>query len=72
MQQFYDYEKGEPDLFFSLEATEVSVYSVFCPLQDTVADLVKNGYLTEKTSLTAAGSLVPNFKSSVSAFSKMV
>nr|AFO64939.1 serum amyloid A-like protein 1 [Oplegnathus fasciatus] len=32
--------------------------------KDTVADLVKNGYLTEKTSLTAAGSLVPNFKSS--------
>ncbi|XP_070763913.1 protein saal1 [Enoplosus armatus] len=32
--------------------------------KDTVADLVKKGYLTEKTSLTAAGSLVPNFKTS--------
>ncbi|XP_010745473.3 protein saal1 [Larimichthys crocea] len=29
--------------------------------KDTVADLVKNGYLTEKTTLTAASSLVPNF-----------
>ncbi|KAK9516582.1 hypothetical protein VZT92_024502 [Zoarces viviparus] len=30
----------------------------------TVSDLVKNGYLTEKTALTAAGSLLPNFKTS--------
>ncbi|XP_068595587.1 protein saal1 [Brachionichthys hirsutus] len=30
--------------------------------KDAVADLVKTGYLTEKTSLTAASSLVPNFK----------
>ncbi|XP_051236675.1 protein saal1 [Dicentrarchus labrax] len=30
----------------------------------TVADLVKKGYLTEKTSLTAAGRLVTNFKTS--------
>ncbi|XP_045885370.1 protein saal1 isoform X1 [Micropterus dolomieu] len=30
----------------------------------TVAELVKKGYLTEKTSLTAAGSLVTNFKTS--------
>lgn len=34
--------------------------------QETVADAVKNGYLTEKTSLTAASSLVPNFNTSVS------
>ncbi|XP_044050394.1 protein saal1 isoform X1 [Siniperca chuatsi] len=32
--------------------------------KDTVADLVKKGYLTEKTCLTAACSLVPNFKTS--------
>lgn len=32
--------------------------------KDTVADLVKIGYLTEKTSLTAAGCLVSNFKTS--------
>ncbi|XP_042352068.1 protein saal1 [Plectropomus leopardus] len=32
--------------------------------KDTVADLVKKGYLTEKTCLTAASSLVPNFKAS--------
>lgn len=32
--------------------------------KETVADLVKNGYLTEKTALTAAGSLVPNFRTS--------
>lgn len=32
--------------------------------KDTVADLVKNGHLTEKTCLVAAGSLVPNFKTS--------
>ncbi|KAM8751136.1 protein saal1 [Acanthopagrus schlegelii] len=32
--------------------------------RDTVADLVAKGYLTEKTSLTAASSLVPNFKTS--------
>ncbi|XP_037624138.1 protein saal1 [Sebastes umbrosus] len=32
--------------------------------KDTVADLVKEGYLTEKTALTAAGSLVQNFKTS--------
>uniref|UniRef100_A0A4W6DBT3 Serum amyloid A-like 1 n=1 Tax=Lates calcarifer TaxID=8187 RepID=A0A4W6DBT3_LATCA len=37
---------------------------------DTVADLVKEGFLTEKTCLIAAGSLLPNFKTSVSAFSK--
>lgn len=38
--------------------------------QETVADSVKNGYLTEKTSLTAAASLVPNFTTSVSDTSK--
>ncbi|XP_070828922.1 protein saal1 [Chaetodon trifascialis] len=32
--------------------------------KDTVADLMKRGYLTEKTCLTAAGSLVSNFKTS--------
>lgn len=32
--------------------------------QDTVADLVKEGHLTEKTALSAAGTLVPNFKTS--------
>lgn len=32
--------------------------------KDTVADLVKKGYLTEKTSLTAASSLVSNFNTS--------
>ncbi|XP_040893982.1 protein saal1 [Toxotes jaculatrix] len=32
--------------------------------KDTVADLVKKGFLTEKTCLTAAGSLLPNFKTS--------
>ncbi|XP_031138849.1 protein saal1 [Sander lucioperca] len=32
--------------------------------KDTVADLVKKGYLTERTALTAAGSLVLNFKTS--------
>ncbi|XP_068459847.1 protein saal1 [Clinocottus analis] len=32
--------------------------------KDTVADLVKEGYLTEKSALTAAGSLVPNFRTS--------
>ncbi|XP_029289684.1 protein saal1 [Cottoperca gobio] len=32
--------------------------------KDTVADLVTKGYLTEKTALTAAGSLLPNFKTS--------
>lgn len=32
--------------------------------KDTVADLVKLGYLSEKTSLTAAGYLVNNFKTS--------
>ncbi|XP_076590004.1 protein saal1 [Chaetodon auriga] len=32
--------------------------------KDTVADLVKKGYLTEKTCLTAAGSLASNFKTS--------
>lgn len=42
------------------------VSSHFVSLQDTVADLVKKGYLTEKNSLTAAGSLVPDFKTSVS------
>lgn len=35
--------------------------------QETVADSVGKGYLTEKTSLTAAASLVPNFTASVSA-----
>ncbi|XP_034540994.1 protein saal1 isoform X2 [Notolabrus celidotus] len=30
--------------------------------KETVADLIKEGYLTEKTSLTAAHSLVPNYK----------
>uniref|UniRef100_A0A4W6DBS7 Serum amyloid A-like 1 n=1 Tax=Lates calcarifer TaxID=8187 RepID=A0A4W6DBS7_LATCA len=33
--------------------------------KDTVADLVKEGFLTEKTCLIAAGSLLPNFKTSV-------
>ncbi|XP_036962502.1 protein saal1 isoform X2 [Acanthopagrus latus] len=33
--------------------------------KDTVADLVAKGYLTEKTSLTAASSLMPNFKTSI-------
>ncbi|XP_018521896.1 protein saal1 [Lates calcarifer] len=32
--------------------------------KDTVADLVKEGFLTEKTCLIAAGSLLPNFKTS--------
>ncbi|XP_022611913.1 protein SAAL1 isoform X2 [Seriola dumerili] len=32
--------------------------------KDTVADLVNKGFLTEKTCLTAAGSLLPNFKTS--------
>lgn len=32
--------------------------------KETVADSVKNGYLTEKTLLTAAASLVPNFNTS--------
>ncbi|XP_059191557.1 protein saal1 [Centropristis striata] len=32
--------------------------------KDTMADLLKGGYLTEKTALTAAGSLMPNFKTS--------
>lgn len=32
--------------------------------KETVADSVKKGYLTEKTSLTAAASLVPNFNTS--------
>lgn len=32
--------------------------------KDTVADLVKKGYLTEKTALTAVGSLLPDFKTS--------
>lgn len=32
--------------------------------KETVADLVKEGYLTEKTSLTAADSLVHNYKTS--------
>lgn len=33
---------------------------------------MKNGYLTEKTSVTAAASLVPNFNSSVSTNSETV
>uniref|UniRef100_A0A3Q0RY91 Serum amyloid A-like 1 n=1 Tax=Amphilophus citrinellus TaxID=61819 RepID=A0A3Q0RY91_AMPCI len=37
---------------------------------DTVADLVKKGYLTEKTCLSVAASLLPKFKNSVSAASK--
>uniref|UniRef100_UPI0037E9021B protein saal1 isoform X1 n=2 Tax=Semicossyphus pulcher TaxID=241346 RepID=UPI0037E9021B len=32
--------------------------------KETVADLIKEGYLTEKTSLTAAGSLAHNYKTS--------
>lgn len=32
--------------------------------KDTVADLVKKGHLTEKTCLTALGSLLSNFKTS--------
>ncbi|XP_054476423.1 protein saal1 [Anoplopoma fimbria] len=32
--------------------------------KDTVADLMKKGYLTEKTALTAAGCLVTNYKTS--------
>ncbi|KAM7396833.1 hypothetical protein PAMP_019842 [Pampus punctatissimus] len=32
--------------------------------KDTVADLVKKGHLSEKTCLTALGSLLPNFKTS--------
>ncbi|XP_023278158.1 protein SAAL1 [Seriola lalandi dorsalis] len=32
--------------------------------KDTVADLVNKGFLTEKTCLIAAGSLLPNFKTS--------
>lgn len=36
-------------------------------MQETVADAVKNGFLTEKTALAAAASLVPNFTNSVSA-----
>nr|XP_046251132.1 protein saal1 isoform X2 [Scatophagus argus] len=32
--------------------------------KDTVADLVQKGYLTEKTLIAAAGSLVPDFKTS--------
>ncbi|TNN87028.1 Protein saal1 [Liparis tanakae] len=39
---------------------------------DTVADLVKNGYLTEKTSLTAAGSLAPNFRTSFQQLQSML
>lgn len=39
---------------------------VFQMTQETVADSVKNGYLTEKTSLTAAACLVPNFNTAVS------
>lgn len=31
-----------------------------------MADLVEKGFLTERTCLTAAGSLLPNFKNSVS------
>lgn len=37
-----------------------------------MAGLVKNGYLTEKTSVTAAASLVPNFNSSVRTNSETV
>ncbi|KAG7522656.1 SAAL1 [Solea senegalensis] len=33
--------------------------------KDTVADLVEKGFLTEKTCLTAAGSLLPHFKDSL-------
>lgn len=40
---------------------------MFQMMQETVVDSVKKGYLTEKTSLTAAASLVPNFNTSVSA-----
>ncbi|XP_037834177.1 protein saal1 isoform X2 [Kryptolebias marmoratus] len=32
--------------------------------KDTAADLIKNGYLTEKTCLAAASCLLPNFKTS--------
>lgn len=39
---------------------------LFQMMQETVADSLKNGYLTEKMSLTAAASLVPNFNTSVS------
>lgn len=39
---------------------------------DTVADLVKNGYLTEKTALTAAGSLAPNFRTSFQQLQSML
>lgn len=42
----------------------------FKTTQETVAESVRNGYITEKTSLTAAASLVPNFDTSVSTRSK--
>lgn len=45
-----------------------STEAVSCFSQDTVADLVEKGFLTEKACLTAAGSLLPNFRSSVSYF----
>lgn len=37
-------------------------------LQETVADLVREGYLTERTRVAAARSLTPNFQTSVRAF----
>uniref|UniRef100_A0A7N8XHJ2 Serum amyloid A-like 1 n=1 Tax=Mastacembelus armatus TaxID=205130 RepID=A0A7N8XHJ2_9TELE len=39
--------------------------------KDTVADLVKRGFLTEKTCFIAVGGLLPNYKTSVSTFSKI-
>uniref|UniRef100_A0A672GN35 Serum amyloid A like 1 n=1 Tax=Salarias fasciatus TaxID=181472 RepID=A0A672GN35_SALFA len=44
---------------------EFLAHLLFFGLQDTVVDLVKQGYLTEKTCLTAAASLLPEFNTSL-------
>lgn len=45
----------------------VKYVCLFQTVQETVADSVVKGYLTEKTSLTAAANLLPNFNTSVNA-----
>lgn len=44
----------------------VKYVCLFQTVQETVADSVEKGYLTENTSLTAAANLLPNFNTSVS------
>ncbi|XP_078113310.1 protein saal1 isoform X2 [Sander vitreus] len=48
----------------SKEDTKDEQLQTLAEITDTLADLAKKGYLTERTALTAAGSLVLNFKTS--------